>query len=145
MKIVVTGLLSLVLSTVSQPALAQKITVQPNASYQGVENKIDAGGKYLLFAGLHEIGGKAAVCGLIYYDTKSGSTKQLERKFSKQLQFHVDGKVLGASSESFSRYADKAEAKGKEAGCSISNRKWTDVKNPKSFEIVFPKRMKVFD
>lgn len=134
-----TAALCLVATTVN----AERITVTPKNSYKAVENKPSTGGSIMVAAGLHEINGKAAVCGLVWFEGSSGTTIQLEPKFTEKIRFAVDGKVLGVSSRAFIRYRSLAEAKAGQAGCSLSNRKWSDVKDPKSFEPVFSKRSTV--
>jgi hypothetical protein len=119
---------------------AQRIKVAPNKGYLAIVSQPSSGGSYVMAAGLHEINGKAAVCGLVWFDTKSNTTKQIEPEFTKQKRFAVDGKVLGVTTSAFIRYDTEAEAKKGMAGCSLSNRKWGDVKDPKSFKVLFSKR-----
>ena len=134
----VAGLMMLALAT---PAHAEKVTVQARPDYKGMWASFDGkSSRFDLYAGLHEINGKAAVCGLIFFgDQANGTTRVLEKKRSKHVQYLVDGRPLVIHVSDFIRYDSEAEArKSGKAGCTVTRKAWSDIKDPKSFKLGLP-------
>lgn len=130
---------SLILGLASA-AHAEKATAKANNSYQGMWGKFGSAGRYDLYAGLHEINGKVAVCGLIYYsDDANNTTRLLEKKRSKHVQYIVDGKPLVIHAADFIRYDTEKEAlASQKTGCTVTRKDWSSIKDPKSFKIGLP-------
>ena len=130
---------TLILGLVSA-AHAEKATAQANNTYQGMWGKFGSAGRYDLYAGLHQINGKVAVCGMIYYsEDANNTTKVLEKKRSKYVQYIVDGKPLVIHAADFIRYNTEKEAlASQKTGCTVTRKDWSTIKNPKSFKIGLP-------
>lgn len=126
--------------TLAAPANAERATATIDNSYKGMESSFTTSSGYVLFAGLHKINDKIAVCGLIWYtDASNATSKQLEKSRSKYVQYHVDGKALIIHSADFKRYGSEDEAMAsRKTGCTVTKRPWSQVKNPKSFELILP-------
>lgn len=127
-------------------AQAQKVTAKANNSYQGMWGSFEGAGRYDLFAGLHEVNGKVAVCGLVYFSKGvNNTTKLLEKKQSKHVQYIVDGKPLVAQHTDFIRYASEDEAReaGFVTGCTVTGKDWSSLKDPKSFKLGLPPRGRI--
>jgi hypothetical protein len=121
-------------------AQAEKATATANASYQGMWGSFGSAGRYDLYAGLHEINGKVAVCGMIYYsDDANNTTRLLEKKRSKYVRYLVDGKPLVIHAADFLRYNSEKEAlQSQKTGCTVTRKAWSTVKDPKSFKLGLP-------
>lgn len=120
-------------------AQAERATATVHDGYQGMESRLSGGGSYVLYAGLHQIGDRAAVCGLIWYgDGAKATAKATERKLSAAVQYHVDGRPLTAYSNDFKRYDSEDEAlAARKAGCTVTRTLWSDIRDPRSFKLKF--------
>ena len=136
--------LILALCLAANAAQAQKITATPHGDYQGVTFEMTSGGSLTVAAGLHQINGKVAVCGFVWFENATGTTRNIEHLMTRKVQYVLDGRVLGVTPQSFVRLDSVEEAKTSKAGCSVLRKDWSDVKDPKSFHMTFPKRASTY-
>lgn len=99
--------------------------VKPANDFEGVSYSVTSTGTVVVVAGLREIGGKVAVCGLVWFEkTVSNTTKVIEVKFTDKIKYAVGGKALQVNSRLFKRYPNAEEAKAGVARCSVTKVAW---------------------
>ncbi len=98
--------------------------VDPANDFAGISYGITSSGKAVVFAGVREIGGKVAVCGIVFFEKATGTTKSIEPDFTQQISFSISGKSLRVQTSLFSRFPSEAEAIKGKARCSVTNRAW---------------------
>lgn len=121
------------------PAQAQRVTAKAHSDYQGMESRFQGGGGYVLYAGLHKIGSRAAVCGMIWYGQGArGTSKATEPKLSVKVQYQVDGRAILGYSNDFKRYDSESEAMASQVtGCTVTRTPWSEIRDPTSCRLVF--------
>lgn len=79
--------------------------------FEGLGISVTSGGQIVVFAGIRNIGGKVGVCGVVWFEDVTATTRSLERQFTEQVGFSIAGKPLSVSTGAFKRYTDVDEAK----------------------------------
>lgn len=121
------------------PAVAGPITVVPGADFKGVGAQLGSSGKFFAFAAPRDVGGKLAICGLVYYEKANSTTKALERRFTEHMQFKLAGKPVRANPDQFLRYASQDQAvKANKAGCSVTTQAWDASYAKAAFTVDLP-------
>jgi hypothetical protein len=86
---------------------------------------VGSGGDILIYAGVREIGGKTGVCGVIWFEGATSTTKTIERQFTEKMSFSIAGQPIRVSTSDFMRYNSREEVeKAGIARCFKSNRAW---------------------
>jgi hypothetical protein len=99
---------------------------------------ITSGGDILTYAAARNVGGKVAICGAVWFENATATTRTLERQFTEKIAFTLAGKAIPVSTGVFKRYKTLAEAEAVGvARCSVTNRAWQPAyeKTPLRFEI----------
>lgn len=113
----------------AQPAPAQPILVEADANFvpfafgNPVSKKVDLA----IFADARDIGGKVAVCGLVFFGDNVTNTLRHagEAQLTRQVQYSLNGERLNFSADSFRRYKNEAEALAEnKAGCVVTRKPW---------------------
>jgi hypothetical protein len=110
--------------SLSGMAAAKAPEVDPANDFAGISYGVSSSGKIVVFAGVREIGGKVAVCGLVFFEKATGTTKGIEPDFTQQIAFSIGGQSLRVQTSLFSRFPSEAEAVKGKARCSATNRAW---------------------
>ena len=100
--------------------------VKPAQDFQGIGYSVTSSGKVAVFAGARDIGGKLAVCGLVYFEKPSATTRAAEPLFTEHIRFSIAGKGLSVNSHAFKRYKTEAEAFAGNAGCAVTTTPWVE-------------------
>jgi hypothetical protein len=117
---------------------ARTIEVAPGPDFIGMDYSMSTGGNVFVVAGVRKIGGKVAICGLVYYaDRATATTRSVEGPLTDKTRFSLAGKVLRVNARLFKRYKNKDEATGSPAGCSVTTTVWQDkfAKAPFSMDL----------
>lgn len=101
--------------------------VKPSKDFQGIGYSITSSGNVVIFAGVRAIEGKVAVCGLVYFEKATSTTKAVEPQFTEKVRFSIGGKGLSVSTRAFKRYKTEAEAYAGNARCAITTTAWNDA------------------
>lgn len=107
------------------PVFAEAILVKPDSSFQAIAfgkgKKLDLA----IYAGVREIDGKVAVCGLVFFgDKTTNSLRQGEPQITRKLKYSLGGIKLNPQTSNFKRYKTEAEALAGKAGCSVTSQPW---------------------
>ena len=105
-------------------AFAAVPEVKPGKDFVGIGYSISTSGNVNVYAGVREIGGKVAVCGMVWYEKATSSTRAIEAKFTEKMTFKIAGKGLTVSTRTFSRYKTEEEAAAGVARCSVTTTAW---------------------
>lgn len=108
-------------------ALAGGTEVKPSNDFQGISYSITTSGNVVVFAGVRDISGKVAVCGLVFFEKATSSTMAIEPKFTEKVRFSIAGKGLSVSSRAFKRYKSEAEAFAGNARCAVTTTPWKEA------------------
>ena len=68
-------------------AMAKVPEVKFGKDFIGVGYSISSSGNVVVYAGVREIGGKVAVCGMVWYEKATSSTRAIEAKFTEKMTF----------------------------------------------------------
>jgi hypothetical protein len=103
--------------------------VAPGQDFQGIGFSLSSSGEVVIFAGVRNIGGKVAVCGIVWYEKKAtATTRSIEAKFTEKVRFSIAGKGLSVATRLFKRYESKEAAQtGNVARCSVTTTPWKDA------------------
>jgi hypothetical protein len=103
--------------------------VEPGQDFEGIGYSLSSSGEVVIFAGVRNIGGKVAVCGLVWYEKKAtATTRSIEAKFTEKVRFAIAGKGLSVSTRTFNRYESREAAQaGNVARCSVTATPWKDA------------------
>ena len=110
--------------SLSGMTLAKTPEVDPASDFAGISYGVSSSGKIIVFAGVREIGGKVAVCGMVFFEKATSTTKSIEPDFTQQMSFCIGGQSLRVQTSRFSRFPSEAEAMKGKARCSVTNRAW---------------------
>lgn len=81
----------------------------------------------MIYAGIRNMNGKLAVCGLVFFEKMANATtRSAEKDITDELRVKVGGTAEKVTTRSFKRYLTEEEAKGKTAGCSVTGTSWQD-------------------
>ena len=105
-------------------AMAKVPEVKFGKDFVGVGYSISSSGNVVVYAGVREIGGKVAVCGMVWYEKATSSTRAIEAKFTEKMRFKIAGKGLTVSTRSFNRFNSEQEAQTGLARCSVTTTPW---------------------
>ena len=105
-------------------AMAKVPEVKFGEDFVGVGYSISSSGNVVVYAGVREIGGKVAVCGMVWYEKATSSTRAIEAKFTEKMRFKIAGKGLTVSTRSFNRFNSEEEAQTGLARCSVTTTPW---------------------
>jgi opacity protein-like surface antigen len=109
------------------PVQAQDAEVPVSDDFEGVGYSIDDRSEVYVAVALRNVGGRAAVCGVIWIENGTGTGRRLEPRFSQRiLRFSVAGQVLRVNVREFNRFGSEGEAAAGQAGCSTTNVAWQD-------------------
>jgi len=104
---------------------AKPAEVPIGQDFEGFAFSVTSSGQIIIFAGARDIGGKVAICGVVFFEDATATTRSLERQFTEKVGFSLAGKPIPVSTGVFKRYKSVEEAKaGGTARCSTSNRPW---------------------
>lgn len=102
--------------------------VKPGSDFQGISYSMSTSGQVVVYAGLRNIKGKLAVCGLVFFEKKANATtRAAERQITDNIRFGIAGKSIKVTPRSFTRYVTEKEADGGTAGCSVTAKTWQDA------------------
>ena len=104
------------------PAAVPEVT--PGQDFAGYSYSLSSSGAVFVYAGVREIGGKVAVCGLVWYEKATSSTRAIEAKFTEKMTFKIEGKGLTVTSRLFSRFKTKDDASRGKARCAVTQTAW---------------------
>lgn len=108
-------------------AIAGVPEVEPGNDFQGISYSISTSGVVVIYAGIRNVNGKLAVCGLVFFEKKANATtRSAEKGISENIRFKVGGTAVKVTTRSFKRYMTEEEARGKTAGCSVTGKAWQD-------------------
>jgi hypothetical protein len=100
--------------------------VKPANDFAGIGYTVTSTGTIVVSAGLREISGKVAVCGIVWFEkTVTNTTKVIEVKFTDQIKFSAGSKALRVNTRVFKRYDSEAAAKAGMARCSVTATPWS--------------------
>jgi hypothetical protein len=119
-------------------AHAEAPSVQADRDFQGLQYSLTSSGNIVTFAGARNIGGKLGVCGLVFFENATASTRALEKKFAEHIQFKIAGKAIHVETAYFTRYATKQDSMVGKAGCSVTTRAWDPVFAKAKLEMALP-------
>ncbi len=105
-------------------AFAAVPEVKPGNDFVGIGYSVSTAGNVIVYAGVREISGKVAVCGMVWYEKATSSTRAIEAKFTEKMSFKIAGKGLTVSTRSFNRYKTEDEAANGLARCSVTTTAW---------------------
>lgn len=98
--------------------------VQPANDFVGIGYRVSSSGEVIVYAGVREIGGRLAICGLVWFEKATASTRSIEPKFSEKIVFRIDGKGLAVTTRVFSRFKTEDDAAKGKARCSVTQTAW---------------------
>lgn len=93
-------------------------------NFVGVGYSISSSGSVVVYAGVREIGGKVAVCGMVWYEKATSTTRSIEAKFTEKMRFKIAGKGLTVSTRAFNRFKSESDAQAGKARCSVTTTPW---------------------
>lgn len=105
-------------------ALAAVPEVQPGRDFVGMGYSLSSSGNVIVYAGVREIGGKVAVCGMVWYEKATSSTRTAEAKFTEKMTFKIGNKGLTVSTRTFNRFKTEEDAQSGKARCSVTTTPW---------------------
>jgi hypothetical protein len=105
-------------------ALAAVPEVTPGKDFVGMGYSLSSAGNVIVYAGVREIEGKVAVCGMVWYEKATSSTRAIEAKFTEKMSFKIAGKGLSVGTRSFNRFKTEDEAANGTARCSVTTTAW---------------------
>jgi hypothetical protein len=109
-------------------AFAGSPEVKPGEDFQGISYSMSTSGQVVIYAGLRNVDGKLAVCGLVFFEKKAtATTRTSEKDVTDKIHFRIAGKSIRVTPRSFKRYLTEAEANGGNAGCSVTTKVWQDA------------------
>ncbi len=108
------------------PSLASAAVpeVKPGPDFVGVGYSLSSSGNVIVYAGVREVGGKVAVCGMVWYEKATSSTQAIEAKFTEKMSFKIGKKGLSVNSRAFNRFKTKEDAEAGLARCSVTTTAW---------------------
>lgn len=106
------------------PALAEIPTVKPGQDFIGIGYELTSSGKVEVYAAPRQVGDKLAICGLVFVEKATNTTKALEGRFSEKIGFHLAGKSVRVQTGLFKRYYSKDDMASALAGCSVTQKPW---------------------
>jgi hypothetical protein len=98
--------------------------VKPGQDFVGIGYSLSSSGNVIVYAGIREIGGKVAVCGMVWYEKATSSTRAIEAKFTEKMSFKIGKKGLTVSTRAFNRFKTKEDAQAGQARCSVTTTAW---------------------
>jgi hypothetical protein len=116
--------LAAVIFLVPAIAFAAVPEVKHAKDFVGIGYSLSSSGNVVVYAGVREIGGKVAVCGLVWYEKATSSTRAIEAKFTEKVVFKIDGKGLSVNTRVFGRFKTEEEAFRGLARCSVTQTPW---------------------
>lgn len=120
-----TGLLALAgCLLLAPPLLAADIEADPNSTWSGISFGNNGREEINVYAGVHEMGDKVAVCGVVVNQARAGSLRLNESKVTRQVQFRISGQKLIVRTEQFNRFGSIEEAEAGKGGCFVTRTAW---------------------
>lgn len=114
---------ALIFSPVSAEARYPEVT--PGNDFQGINVDMSSmGGVIVVYAGVREISGNTAVCGVVFFEKPNGTLKSIESKVTAKLLFSIAGKRLNVRTSAFKRYTTEDEARAGTARCWVTKTPW---------------------
>lgn len=102
--------------------------VEPGNDFQGISYSISTSGQVVIYAGIRNVNGKLAICGLVFFEKKANATtRSVEKDITDKLRFKVGGTAVKVTTRSFKRYMTEEETKGQTAGCSVNGKAWQEA------------------
>jgi hypothetical protein len=98
--------------------------VPTTGSFSGWTYEVTSSGKVYVYFAPREVGGKLAVCGFVYFEKATATTRSIEKQFTSQMYFSMGGAPLQVNTGKFKRYKTEDEANAGTAGCSMTNTAW---------------------
>lgn len=105
-------------------AFAAVPEVPPGKDFVGIGYSLSSAGDVIVYAGVRDIGGKVAVCGMVWYEKATSSTRAIEAKFTEKMSFKIAGKGLSVSTRAFNRFKTEQDAANGTARCSVTTTSW---------------------
>ena len=128
MRVSCLGCVASVVLLLSTTFVAASPEVQPGRDFEGISYSMSTSGQVVVYAGLRNIKGKLAVCGLVFFEKKANATtRAAERQITDNIKFKIAGKSINVTPRSFTRYVTEQEADGGTAGCSVTTKAWQDA------------------
>jgi hypothetical protein len=115
-----------VVLAVACPLAAHAATpeVPTTGSFFGWTYDVTSAGKVYVYFAPREVGGKLAVCGFVFFEKATATTRSIEKQFTSQMYFTMGGAPLKVNTGKFKRYKTEDEANAGTAGCSMTNTAW---------------------
>lgn len=124
MKLACLGIVAALAFVAPSVSFAAVPEVKHASDFVGVGFSLTSSGEVVVYAGVREIGGKVAVCGLVWFDKATATTRVIEPKFTEKISFKIDGKGLRVSTRLFNRFKTKEDATTGLARCSVTQTVW---------------------
>lgn len=105
--------------------LAGPPEVKLGAGYAGIRVDVKTvRGVVFVIADAREIGGKVAVCGLVFFEKPTATLKQMTSQIASKIDYSIAGTRLTVNSSLFNRFETEAEAQAGNARCSVTATSW---------------------
>ena len=128
-------LLSLSLSALTATA-AERVAAIPDETYDAISfgDRVESP-DFVIVAGAENIGGRVAVCGLVFFTPTGSSAKPYETQVTRKIKFYLNGQKLTVQTGAFRRYPSEEAAIKGGAGCSVTRFPWQEGFDRRTFEI----------
>jgi hypothetical protein len=103
-------------------AAATEVPIAGN--FVGGSYTVSSSGTVFVYVAPREVSGKLAVCGFVFFEKATATTRSLEKQFTSQMYFSIGGTRLTVNTGKFKRYKTEDEANAGTAGCSVTNVAW---------------------
>lgn len=113
-----------VLVVVPGMAAAGVPEVPVEKDFVGLGYSLSSSSDVVVYAGAREVAGKVAVCGLVWYEKATSSTRAVEAKFTEKMTFKIGSKGLTVSTRAFNRFKTEEDAAKGKARCSVTTTPW---------------------
>lgn len=113
-------------SVLGAPVQAGVTEVLAADDFVGVNFDLSSGGRYTMFAAAREVNGKVAVCGMVWFENATGTSRATEPALTERIAFRVGGQGLTVNTRAFRRYTDVAAAQAEQkARCAVTSTAWS--------------------
>lgn len=115
---------AVVLTVIPSVVFAAVPEVMPGKDFVGMGYSLSSSGNVVVYAGVREISGKVGVCGMVWYENATSSTRAVEARFTEKMTFKIGSKGLSVSTRAFNRFNTQDDAQIGKARCSVTTAPW---------------------
>jgi hypothetical protein len=109
-------------------AFAGAPEVKSGSDFKGISYSMSTSGLVVVYAGVRNVQGKLAICGVVFFEKRAtATTRAAEKEVTDTIHFKVSGTTIRVSPRSFKRYMSEDEASAGNAGCSVTTKVWQDA------------------